>query len=202
VLFSCNAVPSGTGYLASHFNGGGDGWRMFHSGANLTFDVNSNGSTAAPTRTIVSGDLDKLQLWVCQWDTARTRSYFGRAEVGSGTVVGSYTISANTERLTLGLRNNGTAPAHSGITIYGFAGGNTALTLGEVQALFDAVKVADDIVVVPSKTAALYSVSQDRIDANFPNGLTDRSGSANLTFTAGAASGIALETRNDMAYGW
>lgn len=201
VLFSADEVPSGTGYFASSFAGGGDGWRMFHVGAALSFDINSGG-IAVPTRTIVADDLNKLQLWVCQWDTTHVRSYFGRAQVGSGTVAASYTISAGTERMSIGTRNNDTAPAHSGITIYGFAGGNTALTLGEIEAMFDAVEAGGDIVAIPGKTTALYSVTQDRVDANFPNGLEDKVGSADLTFVAGAASGIVLETATDMPYGW
>jgi hypothetical protein len=201
VLCSFSSIPSGVGYLAGNWTGAGTGWRAWHNGAVLTFDTMAATYTA-PTRTITSDDLNKLQLWGWQWDTARVRSYFGRAEVGGGTLAATYTISDVSAAMALGIRSNGTSPAHSGITIYGYVGGNTALTLPEIEALYDAVKAAGDVAAVPSKSAALYSVTQDRAGAAFPNGLLDKIGSANLTFTVGAASGINLETRVDMPCGW
>ena len=203
VLFSINAVPAligGSSWLATYFNGAGTGWAL-EVGSNRNIRLNNILGGLSPAYTLSASDVDKYQMVVAQYDGVRLRLYMGRVEVGAGTVAG-YSATTGSQQFSIG--TSATAPEFlpPEFTVYGVAAGDAGLTLGEVQTLFDDVKVAGDMVVIPGKTDALYSVTQDKVDAFFPDGLLDKVGSANLTFDAGTRLGIDLETRVGFPFGW
>jgi hypothetical protein len=202
-LIYVTAVPNAAGYIAANHTGA-SGWRLHHTAAGLLqFDTNS-GTFIAPTRALAAGDLNKAHLFVGQWGGSTdlfVRTYFERAQVGSGVAAASYSPTG-ANRTSFGVRENATSPAHSGVTLCGLVGGDSALKLAEVQALYDAVKVAGDVVSVPGKTTHLWSVKQDAVGASFPGTLDDKVGSSDMTFYAGAASGIDLTTVANPTWSW
>ena len=201
VLFSSTGIPATQGYFTSSLDGISAGYGIRHNNAFLDFGINSFASIS-PAYNLQAGDLNKTQLMVFQWDGANLRTYFARNEIGSAVAAASYAPSPGSLRQSFGTRDNGNQPVDSVFTIYGIAGGNTAITLGEVEALYDAVKVENDIVSIPGKTTGLWSVTQDQVDANFPNGLTDQVGSADMVFYNGVNTGINLQTHIAQDFGW
>lgn len=177
-----------------------DGWGTvrFRCG-----DLAGTGFINSPSDTIAAGDVGKVDLWVGVHTGAGglVRLWTKRVQVGAGTATTGYTVpNPATYRCEIGSWSAGSFPA-SGLTVFGRVGGVGVPSQAEIEALYDAVKLAGDLVAIPGKTDHLYSVKQDVV-AGFPNGLTDRSGTDNMTFWNGASTGIDLETVVNPTFRW
>jgi hypothetical protein len=185
-------LPTGNGFLAGYF-AGASGWGFQHNGAAVEFFTNAT-VFRSPARTVMAGDLNAPILITGQWDGAAVRFYWNGVEVGSGTAAGSYTVPQGGEALALGRRYSAASPTVNTV-IAGIVGGNQALSAGNVttlQAQYTSTRRT------PLGTGFgptnRYDVSSNVTGASFPNGLTDRVATDNMTFTAGASSGITLAT--------
>ncbi len=209
-LFTHNAVPSTSQYPFTFFDGSGKGWLWYSAASNGVFNFScgnlSSAFIASPTHSLISGNIGKIQLLVGVFTGAGgfVRQYASNAEIGSGTATSGYTLPGSGSSLycSLGTRNNnaGGVPA-TDFTIFGCAGGNAVPSAGEITQLYADVKALGDIAPISGKTNNLYSVKQDFV-SGFPNGLLDKSGSANMTFRGGLASGIDIVTTSNPVWMW
>jgi hypothetical protein len=196
-----NIVPnSGTAYFSAKLSGV-TGHFLRASGAALQFGVNA-GSQVAPQYTVVAGDLNKAQLAVCQWDPVAqlVQLYFKRVQVGAGTAAAAYAPDTAT-RFGFAIRPLPLGPLPAGSEIGGFAGGNYSLTLAEVEGLFDSFKATGITPSVPGKTDVYNDVGTQQA-GSWPSTLIDTIGSGTLTFQAGSAAAITLNSHTSPTYGW
>ena len=149
LLFRVNtqSVASATRILTERTSGLA-GWLMFTGTTNASLTFFSYDATPAavgsPAYTIAAGDVGKLMMAVGVHDTTHVRLYMHRVEVGSGTAQGTPGYTAASARQTVGARSNGTVPA-DGVTIFGISTYRGVKTLAQIQALYDDVKIARDI---------------------------------------------------------
>lgn len=181
-------------YLASCFDGTITGWRLYQDSATtLRFEV-ANGAGAFVASSAYTFTANKENVFVGVFTGTQVQLFAARAQVGSNAAITGQSPAAAGNRMTAGIRNNGTA-AHTGARIYGIVGGdNSVPTLAEVQALSDAIKAGGQVVDIAGKTAHRWSVQASATPPNFPATLSDLVGSSNMTFFAGAASGVDLDT--------
>lgn len=151
------AVTSATRRLLGTLNTGGTlGSSIFTSGTNASvawtlFQTNGAALTS-PSCAIVAADIGKILLFLFSFDSTRARSYFKRAESGTGSSAASGTISDPPGPLYVG-RTALTGGAAEGVTLFELACGDGLVSLAEFQALSDDCLAFDGQVRgIPNKT--------------------------------------------------
>ena len=99
------------------------------------------GFVEAPRYTILPADLGKIMMAVGVHDGSNVRLYVNRLEVGTGTAITGYTAGSGAQ----GIGARGAGGAFTGGTIFGVTAGRGTKTLAQIQAMFDDVKIARDI---------------------------------------------------------
>lgn len=209
VLLRVDAVPTANENPASCLDGSGKGWDLNNAAANGVYGFRvgngaGNAFVTSPTYTFTAADVGKIHLMYGANDVANSlaRLYVARAQVGAGSAVVGYTPAQATIRTALGSRANFALNSAGSFTLFGLVGGAVQPTQAEIEGLYDAVKLAGDVVAIAGKTTTLYSVKQDAA-GSFPATLADKAGtSGSMTFTVGAASGVDLVTVSNPTFAW
>lgn len=154
------------------------GWYLrVATGTAFAFSAVSGAASfvVAPTYTLSGSDVGKTHMLVGVHDGTTARLYVARAEISTGTAITGYSPAPSSPQL-LGERVSTSQPFSQGI-IHGAAGGHAVPTLAQVQAYFDAVKLAKRMVAMPS-------VQTDHIwNTTSAGTISDEVGSDNLTMT-------------------
>ncbi len=151
-------------------------------GACFGFYDNTNVLRTAPMATYTGADYAKLMLYVGVYDqpALKLRSYWKRAEVGTGTTITGYAPSAG--GLRIGRNFNASDNSADGNYVFGVSAGLGLPSLAQVQALFDTVQATERIAGIPGMTNLRVDVAADIAAASgaIPSALADRQGA--LTF--------------------
>lgn len=107
------------------------------------FAANGVGTTlGSATYTVTASDVGKIMMVVGVHDGDELRLYVNRAEAGAAQAIVGYTAASIQQ--TIGARSTGQFPLAE-TTIYGVSTFRGVKTLAQIQALYDDVKLARDI---------------------------------------------------------
>lgn len=192
VLVQMNAVPTGNQAFANCYNSP-NGFILYGNGNGTTGSAfcsrySGSGNTNSPTIALSAADVGLTHLYVFTQGSGMLRSYKARAEVGSGNAHTPATAAAGT-RHVIGVNNGGTEPVTTDWTVLAHAGSDTGAvpTLADVQAYFDAVALARNLVAFPGSITTQHLWYLD-------GGATvdDEVGTDDITLVSGTAPGTAL----------
>ena len=189
VLFMLNSTASSTTRYLGRTTSASAGWflQTLTTHGSLRFLATAADTTQkiAPVYTVQASDYGKLMMAVGVHEGAANvvKLYVNRAQVGTSTACTGYTAPTATNRI---------GDTFSSGHIFGAAGGHGVPALADIQAYFDAVKSARQMV-------AMSGVTTGRVwRCDRASTLTDVvGGSATMTVT-----GALTTTRQPYAWGW
>jgi hypothetical protein len=149
---------------------------------------------SAPTYSIQDSDLGKIMGAAGQHDGTAVYTYVNRAQVGASTAIVGYTASA----VAQGLGSRGTSFPCTGMTIYGVMTWRGVKTLAQIQALFDDIKLARD--VLGSGMAATNAWSFKRAGGAAPPASVANLAGADVQTRVGSA--LVYDTTTNAVWGW
>lgn len=174
----------------------GRGWDIRTGGSNATLSVSfidgAGTQRSSGAGVLGAAAVGKTHLFTFGWEasTAKLRVYLNRAEIGTGTTATGHVAGLGSVRLGRSMFASLPAPD---LRAYGFALGNGAPTLAQVQAHHDAILAADGRIqaLAGLTTTMLVDATLDAQAAGGTLGTTlqDRSGSNHMTRAGAPATG-------------
>lgn len=160
--------------------------------------------TSGATSLVGAADLNKLAVLSLVWDhvNGRLRTYYKRAEVGSGVVLtNGYT--PDTGILSWGCIRSAGGSGQSDAPQFGLCGGNAMPSTAEILAQHDAILAGDgEIKAIAGKTAHLWNGNRLPASGLFVQGVTtipDEIGTAHMVL--GTSGGISVQPARADVYG-
>lgn len=189
VVWSVGQVPTGTQNWFGRGIASNTGWIMRSNNATVQM-ICGNGavSATAPTRTIVAGDVGKLQITALSCDIAAVFQYSNAAQVGTNTALAGYSPTAATQRTCIGSSASGVAAAVD-YTIYSVCSRDSHLTLADFQTICAATKAQNN------GRIALGGITMDHqwnapASATVPATLSDQIGADTMSFVVGSEANL------------
>lgn len=130
-----------------------------------------------------------VDLWAADRMVGRRRAFSG-----------TYSIPSAATRNAIAASNVGAQP-HPGLTVFGWAGWDRALSESEIHSLYDHVRTAGVIPVGLSGESVVCNVASSATGSSFPSVVQDSVGSSDFTFISGSSASIAVVRTKD-AVAW
>lgn len=155
-------------------------WGIQTSGTTLRC-ILLNGGYISGTYTIATGDLMQPFPVMLHFTGSTVRMYTRGAVQAGADVAAAYSVLANA---TMRIGGWNTQPFVSG-SVFSLSGGNSALTLAEIQAAFASYEATGKAPTIPGKTGHVYDLTPDILAAGetVPAQVLDRVGSDHLSRT-------------------